>query len=146
MIKYALHCSDCESEFEGWFASSNAFDDQKARGLLSCPVCSSCSVSKQIMAPAVAGTKRSAKRAPEDVVRDFVTKAKAHVAENFDYVGGRFADEARAIHYGETKDRPIWGATTPDEAKALKEEGVPAAPLPAPFVPEIPPSDDDSIN
>ncbi|MEM9740050.1 MAG: DUF1178 family protein [Pseudomonadota bacterium] len=146
MIKYALQCSDCGAEFEGWFASSSGYDDQKARGLVTCAVCGSDSVSKQIMAPAVSGTKRTAANTPEDMVKKFVSKARDHVADNFDYVGDSFADEARAMYYGETDDRPIWGATTPDEAKALKDEGVPAAPLPAPFVPEIPPKDDDPIN
>lgn len=146
MIKYALQCEDCEAGFEGWFASSGAFDEQKERGLLACPACGSGAVTKQIMAPAVAGTKRTVAQSPEDLARQFVAKARDHVAKNFDYVGKRFADEARAMYYGEIEDRPIWGATTPDEAKALEEEGVPAAPLPAPFVPDIPPGDDDAIN
>jgi len=146
MIRYALACSDCEAEFEAWFASSGAFDEQKARGLVHCAVCNSSSVSKQIMAPAVAGTKKVAENSPEDMVRSFVEKARAHVANNFDFVGDRFADEARAMYYGEIEDRPIWGATTPDEALALEDEGVPAAPLPKPFVPETPPKDDDTLN
>ncbi|MEL6661954.1 MAG: DUF1178 family protein [Pseudomonadota bacterium] len=146
MIKYALTCSACEADFEAWFASSSAYDDQKGRGLVTCAICGSPDVSKQIMAPAVAGTKRTVATMPDDMVQKFVAKAKAHVAKNFDYVGDKFADEARAMYYGETDERAIWGATTPDEAKALEDEGVPAAPLPAPLVPEIPPTDDDKIN
>ena len=146
MIKYALQCADCEAEFEAWFGNSSAFDEQKARGLVTCAVCGSVSVSKQIMAPAVAGTKRTVSNSPEDMLKTFVAKAKAHVASNFEHVGDSFADEARAMYYGETEERPIWGATTPEESKALEDEGVPAAPLPAPFVPDVPPTDDDTIN
>ena len=57
MIRYALTC-DHDHEFEGWFGSSVDFDDQQGRGLLECPLCASKQVRKQIMAPAVAGTKK----------------------------------------------------------------------------------------
>ncbi|MEM1106479.1 MAG: DUF1178 family protein [Pseudomonadota bacterium] len=146
MIKYALSCGDCAAEFDAWFASSSAYDDQKAKGLVQCAACSSTQVSKQIMAPAVSGTKRPKADSPEAAARQFFAKARAHVASTFDYVGDRFADEARAIHYGEAKERPIWGATTPGEAKALQDEGVPSAPLPKPMVPDIPPKADEPVN
>ena len=63
---------------------------------------------------------------------------REHVSSTHEYVGGSFAETARAMHYGETDSRPVWGETTPAEAKELVEEGVPAMPLPAPFVPEKP--------
>ncbi len=144
MIRYALACEGCEAEFEAWFASSEAYDRQAARKLVACPECDSRKVTKQIMAPAVRTSERAAGRIArpemdaEALAKEFARRARAHVAENFDYVGESFADEARAMFYGETEDRPIWGETTPEEREALQEEGVPALPLPAPFAPKPP--------
>ncbi|MCI4646007.1 MAG: DUF1178 family protein [Hyphomonadaceae bacterium] len=147
MIRYALICHDCEAEFEAWFASSEAYDDQSKRGLVTCAACNSASVGKQIMAPAVSGTKRSARsNANSELAEKVAAAARQHVAENFDYVGRDFASEARAMYYGDAEERPIWGATTAEEAKALKEEGVPAAPLPEPFTPPRPREPDESLN
>lgn len=75
------------------------------------------------------------------LAREFIEKARDHVANNFDYVGDSFADEARSMYYGETDSRPIWGETTAEESQALREEGVPAAPLPAALAPRPPKSD-----
>ena len=149
MIRYALHCI-ASHEFEAWFSNSDAFDSQKESGLISCPVCGSTEVSKQIMAPAVAGTRKQNKtedRVPatagggapstEDVAK-MVAKVREHIAETHDFVGTRFADEARAMHYGEKEHRPVWGETTPQEAKSLVEEGVQTTPLPEPFAPPKP--------
>lgn len=139
MIRYALICSDCEHEFEAWFASSEAYDTQARRRLVACPECDGRSVSKQIMAPAVRTSERKvAEPDAEAFAKEFARRAREHVAENFDYVGEDFAEEARAMYYGETDDRPIWGETTPEEREALKAEGVPALPLPAPFAPKKP--------
>jgi hypothetical protein len=139
MIRYALACGDCEHEFEAWFASSEAFDRQAKRRMVACPECDGRKVSKQIMAPAVKTTKgRTETPDPEKILAEFAARARQHVAENFDYVGSDFAEEARAIYYGEAGDRPIWGETTPEEREALREEGVPALPLPAPFAPKPP--------
>jgi len=139
MIRYALICTDCEHGFEAWFASSGAYDTQAKRRLITCPDCDSRAVTKQIMAPAVKTAKGKDTAAnPEALMAAFAEKARQHVAENFDYVGNDFAEEARAMFYGETDDRPIWGETTPEEREALKEEGVPALPLPAPFAPKPP--------
>ena len=129
MIKYALVCEN-EDEFEGWFDSSAAYDEQEAKGLVSCPVCNSAKVRKAPMAPAVARNRESA--------AEIAAKVRAHIRDSFDYVGDSFADEARAIHEGDAPDRPIWGEATPDEAKAMAEEGLPVAPLPAPLAP-VPP-------
>lgn len=140
MIRYALHCKACGEAFEAWFASSAAYDTQKERRLVRCTACNSTRVDKQIMAPAVktAKGKDTAPPDPEKMFAAFAEKAKAHVAQNFDYVGDNFAEEARSMFYGEQDERPIWGETTAEERDALKEEGVPAAPLPEPFTPPIP--------
>jgi hypothetical protein len=134
MIKYALACEHSH-EFEGWFATSADFDDQAARGLLECPVCASKAVRKQIMAPAVAGTKAQASGAglpPEarQMMMEAIGKVRAHVEENFDYVGDAFAREARDIHEGRSEERGIYGEASPAEVKALVEDGVPVAALP----------------
>jgi hypothetical protein len=136
MIKYALSC-DHDHAFEGWFGSSSDYDDQAARGLLECPLCASKAVRKQIMAPAVAGTKAQ-KAAPEpsaamrEMMMTAMGEVRRQVEENFDYVGDRFAKEARDIHDGKSEDRGIYGEASPKEVKALIEDGVRVAPLPPP--------------
>jgi hypothetical protein len=132
MIRYALAC-DREHEFEGWFGSSADFDDQQARGLVSCPVCASSAVRKQIMAPAVAGTKRKGRDEPahpQAMMMEAMGRLRRHVEETFDDVGDAFAAEARAIHEGRAEDRGIYGQATPKEVRELIEDGVPIAPMP----------------
>ena len=134
MIRYALQC-DAAHGFEAWFGSSSDYDDQSARGLVECPYCGSRGVTKQIMAPAVAGTKRDAP-SPEAAARvrtmmtDMAREVRSHVERNFDYVGDTFAREARAIHEGASEKREIYGEASPAEVKALKADGIPCAPLP----------------
>lgn len=142
MIKYALFCSDCDAEFEAWFASSAAYDKQAEREMIQCVECHGTHVGKAIMAPAVSGTKKSGPPDPQKIFGKLAAKARQHVAENFDYVGDGFATEARAMHYGETENKPIWGETTPDEREALREEGVPAEPLHPAFTPTKPRNED----
>ncbi len=130
MIRYALVCEH-DHDFEGWFAASDAFEDQQARGLIDCPMCGSKAVRKQIMAPAVAGTKvRGVDRPAHQMMMEAMGRVRAHVEENFDNVGDAFASEARAIHEGKSEERGIYGQATPREVKALVEDGVPIAPLP----------------
>jgi hypothetical protein len=132
VIRYALTCEN-DDEFEGWFASSADYDDQETRGIVECPVCGSKVVRKAPMAPAVGRSKaEAASRAA------MVEQVRSHIREKFDYVGTGFAEEARAINDGDAPDRPIWGEATPAEAKALADEGLPVAPLPAPFAPTPP--------
>ena len=130
MIVYNLRCRNSH-EFEGWFRDSATFDAQSKSGKLTCPVCDSRKVEKAIMAPAVSGAKKSAVTADEaKKMRQFMTGLRKYVQENADYVGPKFAEEARKIHYGEAEDRHIYGEATVDEAKELVEEGVDVAPLP----------------
>jgi hypothetical protein len=132
MIKYALSCEH-EHAFEGWFGSSSDYDQQAERGLVECPVCGSHAVCKQIMAPAVAGTKKAAADvSPQmrSVMMEAMGKVRAHVEDNYDYVGDAFAREARDIHEGKSEERGIYGEATPKDVKALVEDGVPVAPLP----------------
>ncbi|MEQ9518895.1 MAG: DUF1178 family protein [Parvibaculum sp.] len=133
MIKYRLVC-ELEHEFDGWFAGSAAYDEQVAGGDIACPFCGSQKIEKALMAPSVVTSKKTkAVSTPDgaaEQVQMFMSKVRAHVEANFDYVGDQFADEARRIHYGETASREIYGEATLDDAKDLIEEGVSVAPLP----------------
>jgi len=134
MIRYALACEH-DHPFEGWFGDSAEYDDQAARGLLECPVCSSRDVRKQIMAPAVAGTKKRSEiagQAGRQMMMEAMGRVRRHVEENFDYVGDSFAREARQIHEGKSEERGIYGEATPSEVRELVQDGVPVAPLPPP--------------
>ena len=133
MIRYALVC-DLDHGFEGWFGSSADYDDQHASGLLECPVCGSKAVRKQIMAPALAGVKKTARDEaggpPQAMMMEAMGRLRRHVEANFDDVGDTFAREARAIHEGRAEERGIYGQATPKEVRELVEDGVPVAPLP----------------
>jgi hypothetical protein len=132
VIRYALLCEQ-EHPFEGWFGSSADYDDQAAKGLVECPFCASKLVRKQIMAPAVAGTKaKGSSPAPElqAMMMEAAGRVRKHVEENFEHVGDRFAREARDIHEGLSPERGIYGEATPQQVKELVEDGVKVAPLP----------------
>ena len=134
MIRYALQCEHGHG-FEAWFGDSAAYDDQAARGLVECPHCGSRGVSKQIMAPAVAGTRKTAVSSPDlakmqTMMTQMAREVRSHVEANFDYVGDAFAREARDIHEGRSEKREIYGEATPAEVKKLKDDGVPCVPLP----------------
>lgn len=140
MIHYDLQC-DKGHEFDGWFASSAAFDKQLDGGLVTCNLCGSAKVEKQLMAPGIP-QKSNAKadrampvrggaadpRAAEfmKLLRDY----KKHVEAHSEDVGTRFAEEARKIHYKESEERGIRGQATRDEAISLMEEGIEVNPLP----------------
>ena len=132
MIKYGLTCAKAH-EFEGWFSDSAAYDEQAAAGQLACPVCGSKKVEKMLMAPQVAGgRKKSAARMTEmaKAVRSELRAIRAHVEANSDYVGDRFAHEARAIHYGDADERNIYGEATAEDAQSLTDEGIEVTAIP----------------
>jgi len=132
MIKYALACEQAH-EFEGWFGSSADYDAQAQKGLLECPVCATKTVRKQIMAPAVAGTRKTVQdEAPgkAQMMMEAMGRLRRHVEATFDDVGDAFASEARAIHEGRAEDRGIYGQASPKQVRELVEDGVPVAPLP----------------
>ncbi len=133
MIKYQLRCAS-EHEFEGWFRDSADYDAQAGKGLIECPACGSSEVRKAIMAPAVARRPAEGREARlAEIKGDMLkamTRAREYVEKNFDYVGDKFPEEARKIHYGETDERPIYGEATGRQARELAEEGVAIAPLP----------------
>lgn len=157
MIKYSLACEK-DHTFEAWFASSEAYDKQRKRRLVSCPACESTSVSKALMAPnvgvrqnkksdraAASASSRLTDTAPASmsaapVASELGEKQRAllalmrevrkEVEKTSEYVGPRFADEARKIHHEEAPERGIYGEATLEEAKALLDEGIEAYPLP----------------
>ncbi len=153
MIKYRLQCKKGH-EFESWFSNSAGYDKQVKRGLVSCPQCGSSKVSKTLMSPSVSTRGRSrdtdrereqeretpapapltegdAKRlAVQKEMIEVMRKVRRHVEANAEYVGPRFAEEARKMHHEETEARGIYGEASLDEAKELAEEGIDVLPLP----------------
>jgi len=137
MIVFDLKCGGGHV-FEAWFGSSSDYADQQARGLVDCPICSDRAVEKAVMAPAVAakGNMRAdVSPAAMKAAMAALAAAQAKALEGSQWVGGAFANRARAMHAGEEDHAPIHGQATIAEAKALVEEGVSVAPLPLPVVP-----------
>ncbi len=134
MISFSLTCEQ-DHGFDAWFRNGEDFDRQKKRGLVECPHCGSKKVEKALMAPAVSTGRRKEKLALAATAEQKAMMAQLKamtekVRENADYVGDRFAEEARKIHVGETEARGIYGEATPEEAKGLAEDGVGFMPLP----------------
>lgn len=137
MIKYRLACS-AGHEFEGWFQSGAAYDTQAKRGQVTCPHCGSPHVAKAIMAPSVSvGTRQSreefARPAPKlssEELQGLMRRLRHEIEAKAEYVGPRFAEEARKIHEEESPARGIYGEATSDEAASLAEDGIPFLPIP----------------
>ena len=151
MIHYNLRCKKGHA-FESWFQSSSAYEVQEKLKLVSCPVCGSTEVERAIMAPQIV-SKKGRESAPSEPVPAPATEVAApaptpllmaqeqelraklrelrdHIVKNADNVGERFPAEARKMHYGDIEHRPIFGEASPDEARALIDEGVEVMPLP----------------
>ena len=137
MIRYDLKCENGD-EFEAWFGSIADYDKQAQAGQLVCPHCGSNHVEKAPMAPAVVTGRAKEVRKERAVAMAMAKKVREHIKDNFDYVGDKFADEARKMHQGESEERAIWGEATPEEAEQLAEEGIPASPLPSELAPTPP--------
>jgi len=156
MIRYALNCEQGHT-FESWFQNSAAYDKQAKRGLVACPICGSAKVEKAIMAPRLSRAEPAeaspaipmppapptplpapipppapvaVMSPPERELRKKLKELREHITKNADYVGARFPEQARKIHYGEIEHRSIYGEASPDEAKELHEEGIEFHPLP----------------
>ena len=135
MIRFALVCSQAH-EFEGWFRDNADFDKQQKHNMVSCPVCETQSIGKAIMAPSISTGQQREKitLAMGDEQRRMMSEMRAmtqKVKANADYVGDRFADEARKIHDGDIEPRGIYGEATNEEARSLIEEGIDFMPLPS---------------
>ena len=151
MIRYNLRC-ERDHAFESWFQSSSAYESQEKRKLVNCPVCGTTKVERAIMAPQIVSKRGREDAAPapaattttevtapastplmmaqERELRAKLKELRDHIVKNADNVGERFPNEARKMHYGDIEHRPIYGEASPDEARALIEEGVEVSPLP----------------
>ena len=140
MIRYDLIC-DKGHEFDGWFRDSATYDKQARRGFVACSVCGSSKVEKQLMAPGIPAKSNRKDEVPQKMVAGpvdprvammmkMMREMRQQVEENADYVGDKFAEEARKIHFAEAEARGIYGEATADEATALIEEGIEVFPLP----------------
>jgi hypothetical protein len=149
MIVFDLAC-DAGHVFEAWFGSTDDYEGQRARGLVSCPMCGAKQVAKAVMAPNVGPKGNQAPASPNvpvpmqagalapadmKAMLSAMAKVQAEMLSTSEHVGHRFADEARAMHLGDAPERAIHGQATPEEARSLVEDGVPVAALPLPFVP-----------
>lgn len=149
MIVYDLIC-DAGHRFEGWFGSSADYAEQRERGLVSCPHCGSGDVGKAPMAPAVPAKSNtrpetqvadrqqvSSQPMPPEVQQALakLAEAQAKALKQSTWVGDKFAEVSRKMHYGEADEKPIHGQASLEEAKGLIEEGIPVAPLPFPVAP-----------
>jgi hypothetical protein len=143
MKVFDLQCDEQGHLFEGWFASHDNYDEQQARGLVSCPMCGSTKVSKRLSAPRLnvshlkstdqAGGPVAAGGAGSDQMARLqaaVLKQVREVVRQAENVGPRFAEEARRIHEGEAKERAIRGTSTPEERRSLQEDGIDFMALP----------------
>lgn len=150
MIVFDLECRDGGHRFEGWFGSSDDFASQQERGLVTCPHCGSPEVIKAPMAPKLGRKGNQRPGAPASGAPTVASKAlppeavkmmralhamQAEALKDSRWVGDRFAEKSRAIHYGEQDAEPIHGQATLEEAKALHDEGIDIAPLPFPVAP-----------
>lgn len=137
MIVFDLKCGNAHV-FEAWFGSSGDYAEQRARGLVDCPICGNRSIDKAVMAPAVGAkgnTQADVTPAAIKAAMAALAAAQAKALEGSQWVGSAFAGRARAMHAGEEDHAPIHGQATIAEAKALVEDGVAVAPLPLPVVP-----------
>lgn len=142
MIVFDLRCASGHV-FEAWFGSSDAYEDQRGRGLLSCPICGASDIGKAVMAPNIA-TKGSSQApvstetpspAMMKAAMQALAEAQRKALEKSEWVGSAFTDRARAMHVGDADPAPIHGQATLGQAKELADEGVAIAPLPFPIVP-----------
>lgn len=138
MIIFDLRCAPQGHVFEAWFGSSEDYEAQHGRGLVTCPICGAAEVDKAPMAPRVGAKGNPGGGLPPAAVKAALAgmaEAQKQLLEKSEHVGDRFPDEARAIHIGEAEARAIHGRATPQQADDLREEGIPVAPLPFPVIP-----------
>jgi hypothetical protein len=140
MIRYDLICKNGHA-FDGWFANSAAYDVQARDRLLACPLCGSGEVDKQLMTPGLPAksNRKSEVKQPvftgpadprQKMLMTMMRELRKSVEANAEYVGDKFAEEARKIHYEEAEKRGIYGEATVEDAHALVEEGIEVHPLP----------------
>jgi hypothetical protein len=125
MIVFDLECSEGHI-FEAWFNDTQSFEEQKAKGMISCPYCNDNLVSK-VISPVTTKTSSEPDEKTEEKSIDYARLAKEivdYVEKNFDDVGTDFAKEALKMHYDVAEKRNIKGSATEDEEKMLEDEGI----------------------
>lgn len=148
MIRYSLRCAK-DHDFESWFRDSAAYDEQRARGLVTCPSCGATEVEKALMAPSLGAGARKGEEEPEaapskpvpekvallsekeEALRAMMRAVREQVMKNSDYVGEEFASLARQMHEGEVEQRSIYGEASADEVRALLDDEIEVLPLPS---------------
>ena len=123
MILFTLRCG-AGHEFEGWFRDGAGFEAQQQAGEIACPDCGDTQIEKALMAPSIGRSHKTAPAISPAQMRAALLELRRQVESNCDYVGPRFAEEARKIHYGDVDPRGIYGEATPEESRELKEEGI----------------------
>lgn len=131
MIRFSLRC-ERDHRFDAWFGSGADFDRLLASGHVTCAVCGGTEVEKDLMAPRIAGSARSAPdlSAPASAAEQALQELRRKIEANSENVGRDFAAEARRIHEGEAPKRAIIGEARIADARALIDDGIPIAPLP----------------
>ena len=135
MIKFDLKCEN-NHIFEVSFDDSKSFEIQRKKKFIQCPYCFSYKISKSIMAPNISAKSNTINKVKKDQERVFakydkqIKKLKSEIEKNYTYVGKKFPEEARKIHYGEKEDKPIYGEATENESKELIKEGISLVRLP----------------
>lgn len=127
MIKYNLICKDCKNSFDSWFSSSKKFENLRTKKYLSCYKCNSINIEKSIMAPNLKNTKKKEIVKLDDMkkIKNQLIQSQEFIKKNFEYVGDKFAYEARLIHYSKkNKKKGIYGSANLRDIKELKEEGI----------------------
>jgi hypothetical protein len=123
MIRFSLRCTS-DHEFEGWFRDGARFEAQQQAGEIACPECGDHQIEKALMAPAISRGKSAAPQLTPVQMKAMLLAVRRQVENNCDYVGERFAEEARRIHYGETDPHGIYGEASDTESRELAEEGI----------------------
>jgi hypothetical protein len=123
MILFTLRCAHGH-EFEGWFRDGDGFEAQRKAGEIACPECSNTSVEKAVMAPRLGRTRETPPAISPAQFRTALIEMRRQIETNCDYVGSRFAEEARRIHYGESDPHGIYGEASEDESRELTDEGI----------------------
>ena len=123
MIRFTLRCN-AEHEFEGWFRSGDAFEAQQQAGEVACPTCGDTRIEKALMAPNIGRSHKNVPALTPAQMRAMLVELRRQVETKCDYVGERFAEEARKIHYGEVDPHGIYGEATTEESRELTEEGI----------------------
>jgi hypothetical protein len=129
MILFTLRCASGH-EFDGWFRDGDGFEAQQKAGEITCPQCGDARVEKALMAPNIARSRGKSPALSPAQLRAALVELRRQVETNCDYVGERFAEEARKIHYGEADPHGIYGEASADESKELAEEGIEVGRIP----------------